>query len=183
MLLCGVGNVVGWVVGKCLLENCLICYTLLSPSGKSTSLCYFGKFLGNDTQKKNLSKTFSILITFLGCLKVREEGLGKRSDEPGLSPLPRRAWGHAVPKQWSQFRKAFGPVKAMVSIINKTSFKLSAFDFASDLLIRFSCQGKVDNPSLLGGQMKQAIKTPNVAFGSFKSMTPTQNNLLRPLGW
>lgn len=44
VLLCGVGNVVRWVVGKCLLENCLICYTLLSPSGKSASPCYFGNF-------------------------------------------------------------------------------------------------------------------------------------------
>lgn len=52
MLLCGVGNAVGWVVGKCLLESCLICYTLLSPSGKSASLCYFGKFSEMILKKK-----------------------------------------------------------------------------------------------------------------------------------
>ena len=57
----GVGNVVRGVVGKCLLENCLICYSLLSPSGKSASLCYFGKFsemIGKKRKKKNSAKHF-----------------------------------------------------------------------------------------------------------------------------
>lgn len=86
VLLCGVGNVVRWVVGKCLLENCLICYTLLSPSGKSASLCYFGKFSEMIRKKKKFSKTFSVLITFLDCPKVGREGW--RGRVWGNGPLP-----------------------------------------------------------------------------------------------
>ena len=57
-----------WLGGKCgqmsgrkmPLENCLICYSLLSPSGKSASLCYFGKFseMIGKKKKKNSAKHF-----------------------------------------------------------------------------------------------------------------------------
>lgn len=58
ILLCGVANVARWVVGKCLLENCLICYTLLSPNGKSASFCWFGKFSEMIPPRKISAKHF-----------------------------------------------------------------------------------------------------------------------------
>ena len=86
----GVGNVVRGVVGKCLLENCLICYSLLSPSGKSASLCYFGKFseMIGKKRKKKISWTFSISITFLDCLKVGEEEGPWGEEIRWTGPLP-----------------------------------------------------------------------------------------------
>lgn len=87
ILLRGVANVVRWVVGKCLLENCLICYTLLSPSGKSASFAilenslkwYPPKFQQNIFHSNNFSR--------LSQGKKRRPR-GKGSDEKGLSLLP-----------------------------------------------------------------------------------------------
>lgn len=85
-------------------------YTLLSPSGKSTSLCYFGKF-SEMIGKKNFSKIFSILITFLNCPKVRREGSGTRGlMKVGFPLSPCRGRGNAISKQRYQFREDFGPM-------------------------------------------------------------------------
>lgn len=143
------------MVGKCLLENCLICYTLLSPSGKSASLCYFGKFSEMIRKKKKVQQNIFRPNNFSRLSQGRKRGVKRKSVRKQAAAVPlRRGRGNSVSKQRSQSREAFGPGKDTVSITRKASLNYLCLISVQTSSLELSWLGGVDQPSFLEGQMQ-----------------------------